>query len=272
MTYGVIGCEICLVFEAALVANFVPSENHAALQAAVAMFFTFQVSYGVALDRTMFSYIGELFPTHIRSKGVCLGVSMISLMNVTWLQSAPTAFANIGWVSFVSPSHIRRRKANMFELCQEFHLVFIVSGTIGGLVIFFFFPDTSHRPLEEIAEIFGDADELAIYQRDVQFDERTRGVIASRAAATSGGGDGAGVNGGSEKEKEKEEEAETVEYIFLYRRKQRRRVSPFLSGISFKRRFILSQRRRPGLRELGTSCPTFDHRYHQRTRCRAMIL
>jgi hypothetical protein len=39
-----------------------------------------------------FVYLGELFPTHLRAKGVCLGVSMISLLNIVWLQAAPTAF------------------------------------------------------------------------------------------------------------------------------------------------------------------------------------
>jgi len=29
--------------------------------------------------------------------GICLGVAMISLMNIMWLQSAPIAFINIGW-------------------------------------------------------------------------------------------------------------------------------------------------------------------------------
>jgi len=83
---------LTLIIEAALVANFVPSDNHAALQAAVAMFYIFQVFYGPCLDGTQFTYLAELFPSHLRAKGVSLGTSMISLMNIIWLQSAPTAF------------------------------------------------------------------------------------------------------------------------------------------------------------------------------------
>lgn len=41
---------------------------------------------------TQFAYIGEIFPTHLRAKGICLGVAMISLANIIWLQAAPTAF------------------------------------------------------------------------------------------------------------------------------------------------------------------------------------
>lgn len=47
---GILGCMVTLIIEAALVANFVPSNNGAALQAAVAMFFIFQIPYGLMLD------------------------------------------------------------------------------------------------------------------------------------------------------------------------------------------------------------------------------
>jgi hypothetical protein len=50
MGFGVIGCMVTLMIEAALVANFVPSNNEAALQAAVAMFYIFQIFYGFCLD------------------------------------------------------------------------------------------------------------------------------------------------------------------------------------------------------------------------------
>lgn len=90
IAFGVAGCMATLIVEAALVANFVPSDNTRALEAAVAMFFIFQVFYGICLDGTQFSYLGEIFPTHLRAKGVCLGVAMISFMNIIWLQAAPT--------------------------------------------------------------------------------------------------------------------------------------------------------------------------------------
>lgn len=110
-----------------------------------------------------FSYLGEIFPTHLRAKGVCLGVAMISLMNVMWLQAAPTAFANIGW---------------------KFYLVFIIPGTIGGILMYFYFPDTNGLPLEEVAAIFGDADEVAIYQADIEIDRNTHAVILRKPGGT----------------------------------------------------------------------------------------
>ncbi|KAK6374026.1 hypothetical protein LTS17_007996 [Exophiala oligosperma] len=145
--FGMLGCVATLIVEAALVANYVPSTNDNALRAAVAMFFVFEVFYGICLDGCQFAYLGEIFPNHLRAKGVCLGVAMMSLTNLIWLQSTPTAFKNIGW---------------------KFYLCFIIPSTIGALVIWFWFPDTNGLPLEEIAAIFGDADEVAIYQRDIE--------------------------------------------------------------------------------------------------------
>ncbi|KAF2467020.1 MFS transporter [Lindgomyces ingoldianus] len=146
---GILGCMACLIVEAALVANFVPSNNQSALLAAVAMFFLFQIPYGFCLDGTQFAYLGELFPTHLRAKGVSLGVAMISFTNIIWLQAAPTAFITIGW---------------------KFYLVFIIPGTIGGIIVWIWFPNTNGLPLEEIAAIFGDEDEVAVYQREVVID------------------------------------------------------------------------------------------------------
>lgn len=89
---GIAGCMAALIIEAALVANYAASTNTSALQAAVAMIFVYVVFYEVALDGTQFAYLGELFPTHLRAKGMSLGVAGICLMNIIWLQVAPTAF------------------------------------------------------------------------------------------------------------------------------------------------------------------------------------
>ena len=111
---------------------------------------------------TQFSYLGEIFPTHLRAKGVCLGVAMISLMNIIWLQSAPTAFAAIGW---------------------KFYLAFIIPGSIGAIIMWFYFPDTLGLPLEEVAAIFGDADEVAVYQRDIEIDFQSKKIVDRRVSA-----------------------------------------------------------------------------------------
>jgi hypothetical protein len=156
MAFGAFGCMASLIIEAALVAEFVPSDNTSALQAAVAFLFIFEVFYTTFLDGTQFAYFGEIFPTHLRAKGMSLGVGTIALMNLVWLQSAPVAFENIGW---------------------KFYLVFIIPGTIGAVIMGVWFPDTRGLPLEEVAAIFGDTDEVAIYQRDIEVDFATHTIV-----------------------------------------------------------------------------------------------
>ena len=80
-------------------------------------------------------YFAELFPSHLRNKGMTIGMAAISLMNVMWLQAAPTAFANIGW---------------------KFYLAFIIPAYLFAIVAWFFYPNTKGLALEEIAAIFGD--------------------------------------------------------------------------------------------------------------------
>jgi hypothetical protein len=86
-----------------------------------------------------------MWPTHLRSKGISLGVAIISFTNIVWLQAVPTAFITIGW---------------------KFYLAFIIPSTIGGLIIWFFFPNTNGLPLE-VAAIFGDEADVAVYQREI---------------------------------------------------------------------------------------------------------
>ena len=58
----------------------------------------------------------------------------------------------------------------------------IIPGSIGGVVMWLFFPDTNGVPLEEVAAIFGDADEVAVYERELDFDPTTHQVIAAGKA------------------------------------------------------------------------------------------
>lgn len=90
-------------------------------------------------DGVQFCSLSEIFPNHIRAKGVVVGVATICAINILWLQVAPIAFETIGY---------------------RFYLVFCVPGFVAAAWLWFFFPNTLGIPLEEIAGIFGDADEL----------------------------------------------------------------------------------------------------------------
>jgi len=120
------------------------------------MFFIFQIFDPICLSGPTWVYVGEICPTHLRAKGMCLASASVCLANVIYLQAAPVAFKNIGW---------------------KFYILFIVLCFIGAVCIWFIWPDTRGLPLEEVAAIFGDADEVAIYQREIEIDHNTNTII-----------------------------------------------------------------------------------------------
>ena len=93
MAVGVLGCMVTLAIYTGLVATYVGTTNTTALKTAVAFLFLIEVPYDFCLNGMQFVYLGEIWPTYLRAKGTSLGVAMISLMNIVWLQSAPIALA-----------------------------------------------------------------------------------------------------------------------------------------------------------------------------------
>ncbi len=65
------------------------------------------------------------------------------------------------------------------------------------------FPDTNGLPLEEVAALFGDADEVAIYQRDIEVDFATHSIVDHRAEQGVKGVDAAHYEADSLPESEK---------------------------------------------------------------------
>jgi len=91
----------------------------------------------------------------LHPQSVALSI-VLSIHMLTQRNSAPTAFEKIGW---------------------KFYLCFIIPGTIGAVVMWIWFPDTNGLPLEEVAALFGDSDEVAIYQRDIEVDFATHAIV-----------------------------------------------------------------------------------------------
>ena len=57
------------------------------------MLYVYIVMWEISLDGTQFVYVSELFPNHLRAKGLSLALAGFCIINIIWLQSAPTAFA-----------------------------------------------------------------------------------------------------------------------------------------------------------------------------------
>jgi MFS family permease len=205
IAFGIAGCMASLIIECALDATYASASallqpNESALKAAVAMIYVYVVFYEICLDGAQFAYLGEIFPTHLRAKGIAIGVAGICLMNIIWLQcefdflsdlrgwgfglimgtAAPTAFANIHW---------------------RFYLCFIIPGCLSVVMIWFLFPDTLGIPLEEVAAIFGDDNEIYHAEREA---EKVVGIAGADGPAKS-------VGDSDEEDIEKGERTENVE-------------------------------------------------------------
>ena len=137
---------------------YIGTTNRSGLAAAVAFLYIYIFVYGIFLDGPGYYYVScafnmlefalilfqanEVFPTHLRSKGATLCVSSYALINIMWTQVSPIAFKIIGW---------------------KYYLLFISCCVVAAAVMYFTFPDTLNKPLEEVALMFGDEDLVSHY-------------------------------------------------------------------------------------------------------------
>jgi hypothetical protein len=134
-------------------------------------------------------FYSELFPNHIRAKGVCLSMATVALTDLVYLQATTTAFANIGWrfylvfiiicgVGVIGAYFVSTRTS----ISLASHPVFI--DKIGADVPHKLLPETKGIPLEEMAKIFGD--EVVVTLDDVHINHNTHELVI-------GGGDKGGL-------------------------------------------------------------------------------
>lgn len=156
LSIGVIGVTVVLSIETALLANFLGTTNTNGLGAAAGFIFLFLFTFNLFLEGPSWYYASEIFPTHLRAKGMTLATLGFCVINILWLEIAPTAATTIGW---------------------KYYLVFICLSIFGAATIYFTFPNTLGKPLEEIARVFGDEDLVAVYQQDIHVDHDRHEVI-----------------------------------------------------------------------------------------------
>ncbi|OAP65620.1 hypothetical protein AYL99_01592 [Fonsecaea erecta] len=103
----------------------------------LAIFFLFGHIFFCATcnDATTYIYSSEIFPTHLRAKGLSVSLAGLFLASLTYTQAASSAFAAIGW---------------------RYYLLFLCLSAVMVVIIYFFFPETKGLSLEEMSRVFGD--------------------------------------------------------------------------------------------------------------------
>ncbi|KAL1887964.1 hypothetical protein Sste5346_009846 [Sporothrix stenoceras] len=156
MMIGMSGCVVFTIIEAAIVANYGGTQNKAALAAGVAMLFGFIIFYGGFVDTTIYVYGSEIFPTHIRAKGMGWCMAIFFLSTLPFLESSAVGFATIGW---------------------KYYLLFIILPSINVVLIYFFCPETKGLSLEEINGVFNDKVAMQLTRIDGEGAATDSGVL-----------------------------------------------------------------------------------------------
>lgn len=165
---GSAGCTMCLIFLAALTAEYVGTDNTSGLAAAVFFIFFFVFWWCFFMDATQYVYLAEIFPHHLRSQGVALGMISFYLSSEVTLVAAPVAMNAIGW---------------------RFYLVLIVPSVVYIAIIYFFFPETKGRTLEEMGALFGDEANVVARWYGISEEERER-IIQEASGDINDGSNG----------------------------------------------------------------------------------
>ncbi|KAF2021156.1 general substrate transporter [Aaosphaeria arxii CBS 175.79] len=135
MTVGLIGCALSLSCFTAMVAEYGGTENKIGNGFGVFFLYLFVTFYGGTMDASSYVYCAEIFPTTIRAQGLGFSVMGLFMMTLIYTQTAPTAFAEVGW---------------------RYYLVFITIPLAGVWFLATFLPETRLLSLEEISNLFGD--------------------------------------------------------------------------------------------------------------------
>ncbi|KAJ5980045.1 MFS transporter [Penicillium waksmanii] len=160
---GSIGCTASAIFLCALSAEYLGTNVKSGLQAAVFFTFFYIFWWCFFMDATQYVYVTEIFPNHLRSQGVAIGLSTFYLTSEVTLVAAPVALNTIGW---------------------KFYLVLIIPSVFYIAAIYFLFPETKGRTLEEIGALFGDAENVASRWYNTTEEEREKIAREALSEAT----------------------------------------------------------------------------------------
>ncbi|KAK9250763.1 general substrate transporter [Lipomyces tetrasporus] len=128
---------IFFVIVTALSATFAEKQIKAAGSAVVAFLFLFFGSYDIAYTPLSIAYPVEILPFHLRAKGLSLNLTVVFATGFFNQYVNPIALEAIAW---------------------KFYLVYVGCLFSFIFIIYFLFPETKGRTLEEIAMVFDGAE------------------------------------------------------------------------------------------------------------------
>lgn len=134
LLYTTIACSICfaIVTGTSKIATDNP-DNDSAANATIFVIYLFGALFSFGWTPLQSMYIAETLDTATRAKGTAVGNLASSISSTIIQYASGPAFENIKYY---------------------FYLVFVFWDLIEVVVMYFFFPETKERTLEELAEVF----------------------------------------------------------------------------------------------------------------------
>jgi sugar porter (SP) family MFS transporter len=134
LLYSIVFCSCCFaVLTGTSKAATDDPSNVAAANTTVAFVFLFGIIFSFGWTPLQSMYISETLTTTTRAKGTALGNLFSSAASVIIQYSSGPALEKIGYY---------------------FYIVFVFWDLLEGVFIYFFFPETKERTLEELSEVF----------------------------------------------------------------------------------------------------------------------
>ncbi|KAI1906760.1 hypothetical protein LOZ39_006076 [Ophidiomyces ophidiicola] len=161
---GLSGLLFCLVMECWTQAVYLGTDNAAGQKAAVFFLFLFIFFWSTFIDATQFLYLSEIFPTQTRSQGMALGMVGTFSATIIVLVAGPIALDVIKWKFF-------------------FVLIFPTALHLTG--VYFLYPETKQRSLEDINAAFGEKVAVRFYGATEEEEEMYAKAIEERELATA---------------------------------------------------------------------------------------
>lgn len=158
LIYSLIFCSICFAIMTATskLATDEPPNQHAA-NTMIAFIYIFGAVFSFGWTGLQSMYIAETLTTNTRAKGTAVGNFTTSVASIIIQYASGPAFKNIKYY---------------------FYLVFVVWDLIEVVIMWFYFPETKERTLEELAEVFDDPNPVkrSLMKRDETTVLNTLGV------------------------------------------------------------------------------------------------